>query len=359
MSSSLPNQGNNTNKKGAKEIFLAHKYKIITILSLLVVATVCFFVIIPYFSVRAPEDAVIRIPKNATSQNVKDSIAKYLGEEYAGMVLKAASTRKTDYSKRHGAYLIEKGMTPYKAERKLAVGGQHPVKLVINGFRTPDRMAEKISLKMDFTKDSLLNAMQNPAVLSKYGIKKEEILALFPDATYEVFWSFSPEEVIDKTASHYKSIWNDERLKKLASTGLSKSEFMTLCSIVDEESNKADDKGKIGRLYLNRLKKGMKLQADPTVKYAVGDFTLRRILNQHLKTVSPYNTYLVTGLPPGPIRTTSVATIDSVLYSAPNDYLYMCAKEDFSGYHAFAVTYDEHLKNARRYQQALNERGIK
>ena len=134
---------------------------------------------------------------------------------------------------------------------------------------------------------------------------------------------------------------------------------MIVASIVDEETNKADEKGKIGRLYINRLNKGMKLQADPTVKFALGDFSLRRIRKNHLSVNSPYNTYRNTGLPPGPIRTTSVATIDRILDSEPSDHIYMCAKEDFSGYHNFAASYSEHMANARKYQQALNKRGIK
>ncbi|MDE5675491.1 MAG: endolytic transglycosylase MltG, partial [Muribaculaceae bacterium] len=151
----------------------------------------------------------------------------------------------------------------------------------------------------------------------------------------------------------------EERIQKAKDLGLTPAQLMTIASIVDEETNKLDEKDEIGRLYINRYLKGMKLQADPTVKYAVGDFSLRRILNTHLKTSSPYNTYLNTGLPPGPIRTTSVATIDQILNSKPSDAIYMCAKEDFSGYHNFAATYKEHLANAKRYQAALNRRGIK
>lgn len=339
--------------KKKKKIF------IISILSLLVVATVCFIVLIPIFSVKAIDDALIKIPRNATPQTVRDSVAKYLGEEYADQTMKVANLQGADFSKRHGAYLIPKGMSPAKAARLLISGAQHPLKLVINGFRTKERLAEKVSAKLDFSSDSLLKTLADPEILKKYGVTEDEVMALFPDATYEIYWTASPEQVIEKTADAYKYIWNDKRKEKAAALGLTPIQTMILCSIIDEESNKADDKGRIGRLYINRLQKGMKLQADPTVRFAIGDFTIKRVLNKHLTFKSPYNTYLVEGLPPGPIRTTGTPTIDSILNSQPHNYLYMCAKADFSGYHAFAETYDEHLKNARLYQQALNEKGIK
>lgn len=355
------NETPESGRKGNLDLkrFSGQKKLWIIILSLIIVATVCFLVLVPIFTTKSMDDAIIRIPANANKGMVRDSVAKYLGDDYASLVMRVASMKGSDFSERHGAYLIPKGLSPVKAERKLSSGAQQPLKIVINGFRTPKVMAEKIAMKLDFTPDSLLNAMKDPEILDQYGITAEQAMVLFPDATYEVYWSTSPEELIEKTGSHFKHIWNSQRLEKAKALGLSPAEIMTLCSIVDEETNKADDKGKIGRLYINRLQKGIKLQADPTVKYAVGDFSLRRIKGEHLKKDSPYNTYIYKGLPPGPIRTTGEATIDSVLNSAPNDYIYMCAKDDFSGYHAFASNYDEHLKNARNYQKALNRRGIK
>ena len=328
------------------------------IFGVLALATIAAIVLVPIFSYKAEKEALIRIPKAATRQMVRDSVAKYLGENYAEMVSRVSALRGSDYSNRHGAYLIEAGMSPLRAENRLRSGAQHPVKLVVNGFRTKQLLAEKIATKLDFPADSLLAAMNNPQLAEKYGLTPEQSLALFPDATYEVWWSDSPDKIISRTGENYNRIWTEERRKKARALGLSPAEMMTLCAIVDEETNKAEDKGPIGRLYINRLKRGMKLQADPTVKFAFGDFSLRRIRSEHLKTDSPYNTYIYAGLPPGLIRTTSVATIDSVLNSKPHEFIFMCAKDDFSGYHAFASTYEEHLKNARRYQQALNRRNI-
>ena len=342
-----------------KQPFFKRKIFLISMLSLVVVAAACLIFIVPVFYSRAEQDVIIKIPANADKKNVGDSLTKYLGKSYSSLVMRASTFNRTDYSERHGAYKISKGMSPFRAERKLSKGAQQPVKITVNSFRTPGILAEKLAAKLDFTPDSLLKAMRDPAILETYGIKPEEAMVLFPDATYEVYWNASPEEVINKTGAFYKQIWNETRKQKAARLGLTPAEIVTLCSIVDEETNKTDEKGKIGSLYLNRLRKGMKLQADPTVKYAVGDFTLRRIKNEHLKKDSPYNTYQVSGLPPGPIRTTSVQTIDSILDSPRTEYLYMCAKDDFSGYHSFASSYSEHLKNARLYQRALNKRGIK
>lgn len=179
-----------------------------------------------------------------------------------------------------------------------------------------------------------------------------------PD-TYEFYWNATPNKIIKRLVEYREKFWTDKRKAQAASLGLSPIEATILASIVEEETNKADEKPIVARLYMNRLKKGMLLQADPTVKYAVGNFGLKRILQQHLNIESPYNTYKHPGLPPGPIRIPSGNTIDAVLNAPSNDYIYMCAKEDFSGYHNFTSSYSEHLNNARRYQAVLNKRNIK
>ncbi|MBD5264919.1 MAG: endolytic transglycosylase MltG [Bacteroides sp.] len=314
---------------------------------------------LPLVMVKAPEKAVIRIPINASSENVRDSISKYLGDSFAAKVMRVAWLRGSDFSNRHGAYLIEEGLSPLRAERRLSQGAQHPLTITINGFRTLPTLTERVSRRLDFSTDSLAAALADKNILSQYGLSKQQAIALFIDDSYELYWSASPQQLIEKIGANYNRVWNKQRRDKAAALGLSPAEVMTLASIVDEESNKLDEKGKIGRLYINRIKTGMPLQADPTVRFALNDFTIRRVRAAHLKVNSPYNTYLKPGLPPGPIRTTSVATIDAILNSEPSNHLYMCAKEDFSGYHNFASTYPEHLANARRYQKALDARGIK
>lgn len=314
---------------------------------------------LPLLLKEAPNDAIIRIPANASTKTVCDSIARYLGDDYASLVMRMAKINRSDFTKRHGAYLIPEGTSPARAERKLSKGAQHPLTLTVNGFRTMPLLADRISRKMDFTSSDFMKAASDSSILKEYGLSPQQAIALFLDDSYQVYWSASPESVVKKIGDNYNRVWNTERKKKAAEIGLTPAQIMTLCSIVDEESNKLDEKGKIGRLYINRLKKGMPLQADPTIRFALDDFSIRRVKGNHLKADSPYNTYINRGLPPGPIRTTSVATLDAVLDSQPSDHLYMCASDDFSGHHNFAASYQQHLENARRYRKALDARGIK
>ena len=323
------------------------------------VIVACILVCLPLLIEKAARDALIKIPRNATNEMVQDSISKYLDDEYAEKVMKVAKIRGSEYGERYGAYLIEQGMSPLQAEHRLSHGAQQPLTVTINRFRTLENLAKKVAAKLDFSADDLIKTLKNEELLAEYGLTFDQALSLFVEDSYDFYWTASPTAFIQKIGANYNKIWNEERIQKAKDLGLTPAELMTIASIVDEETNKLDEKDEIGRLYINRYKKGMKLQADPTVKYSVGDFSLRRILNTHLKTRSPYNTYLNTGLPPGPIRTTSLATIDQILNSKPSEDIYMCAKEDFSGYHNFAATYKEHLANAKRYQAALNKRGIK
>ena len=320
---------------------------------------ILLYIFLPAIANKADNEAIIRIPTNATKEMVRDSIAKYLGDKYADKVLLMSKIRRSDLAGRNGAFLIEKGMTPYKAERRLFTGSQHTVNIVVNGARGIDILSQRLASRLDFPADSLKSYLKNPENLKEYSLTPDQALALFIDDTYQVYWNATPKKVTDKIGAHYNKVWNDERKNKAASLGLTPAQVVILASIVDEETNKADEKPNVARLYINRIHKGMKLQADPTVKFALGDFSLRRIRNEHLQVESPYNTYKIDGLPPGPIRTVTVKDIDAVLNSPQHDYIYMCAKEDFSGYHNFAKDYGTHMQNARRYQRALNQRNIK
>jgi UPF0755 protein len=260
-----------------------------------------------------------------------------------------------------GHYLLRKGMNIIEVARMLNLGQQTPVNVVVNTSRLPGQLARRVATQIEADSAALHAVMRDPEALAKYGYTSElELFSMFVPNTYEMWWTVTPEQFVARMHTEYDRFWNPERLAKLAKSPLhSQMEVITLASILYEETRKTDEMPRMAGVYLNRIKKGMPLQADPTIKYAMGDFTLRRILHKHLRTPSPYNTYINRGLPPTPICMPSIAAIDAVLNAENNNYLYFCAREDFSGYHNFATTYGEHLRNARRYTAELNKRDIR
>lgn len=302
-------------------------------------------------------DAWVRIPAGATNTAVKDSLMSSLGEDAGEKVYSQWLMMGGDAAASHGAYRITSGELLIMAARRISKGRQTPVKAVWSDARSLDLMARKITAGLECSPEEFLKECDR--LLPDSGFRKEEFMAAFLPNTYEVYWTVSPESLIGKLLDYRRTFWTAERREKARKMGLSEIETATLASIVEEESSKADERPKIARLYLNRLGKGMMLQADPTVKFAVGDPTLRRITGAQLKCRSPYNTYQNHGLPPGPIRIADERTIDAVLNAPAHDYIFMCAKEDFSGYHNFASDYATHQANARHYQAELDRRGIK
>ena len=258
-----------------------------------------------------------------------------------------------------GKFKITHGMSNYNMIRKLRSGQQEPVKLVINKLRTKGDFIQFVAERMEPDSTEIAAVLYDNSLLAKYGFDTSTAMAAVIPDTYEFYWNTSAEKVYAKLAEYYNRFWNDERKQKALSKGLTPQQVITLASILEEETNKEDEKPTIASVYLNRMKINMKLQADPTVKFAMNDFALKRILSIHTEYDSPYNTYMYAGLPPGPIATPSKRSIDAVLNAKETDYLYFCAKEDFSGYHSFASNYKEHMKNANAYQKALNEEGIK
>lgn len=243
--------------------------------------------------------------------------------------------------------------------RRLAGGHQTPVKLVIPSVRTLDKLAQVISEQLMMDSLTLIRDLTDSVYCGNLGYTPQTVCCLFIPNTYQVYWNVSPESFFKRMRKEHDRFWNSERLEKATAIGLTAEEVATIASIVEEETANDAEKPVVAGLYINRLQKGMLLQADPTVKFALQDFSLRRILKAHLETDSPYNTYKYEGLPPGPIRIPTIKGIDSVLNYTRHDYLYMCAKEDFSGTHNFASSMSQHLRNARRYQQALNQKGIR
>jgi len=354
---SVPAKGkrNTENRLNAK----TGRMMLIILLCLALCIGIFLLALYPLINTKSEQEVNIKVPANATPEMVKDTLVKYFGEDYATMVDRLAALRKIEISERHGAYTIPKGTNALKAMRKLTSGAQTPVKITINGFRDKSKLISALSRKMEFPEDSLRRVLNDSLFLSEYGLTPANAMALFMNNTYEVYWTASARELVQKIGETYKSFWDKKHSKLASDLGLTPVKVMILASIVDEETNFDTEKDTIGRLYINRLQKNMKLQADPTVRFALNDFTLKRILHNDLEVESPYNTYKYHGLPPGPIRTTSENTVLEILNSKPHNYLYMCAMEDFSGRHNFAVTYQEHLQNALRYQAKLDERDIK
>ena len=266
---------------------------------------------------------------------------------------------KYDRRVKPGNYAIRPGDSMRDVCLRLLSGNQTPVKLVVPSVRTLDRLAGAVGKQLMADSATVMALLADGHFLDSLGYTPETAPCMFVPNTYEVYWTMTPEQFVARMLKEHKRFWNSTRLAKAKAQGLTPDEVMTLASIVDEETAKDDEKPMVAGLYLNRLKRGMLLQADPTVKFALGEFELRRILYVHLQTDSPYNTYRYAGLPPGPIRIPSISAIESVLNPAKHTYVYMCAKEDFSGYHNFATTLTQHNANARRYQQALNRLGIK
>lgn len=263
------------------------------------------------------------------------------------------------YTPKTGRYAIKPTDNMRYLHRRLSMGYQTPVRLTVGSVRTLDRMARNVARQLMIDSAEVARLMTDTSYIHGMGYTNETLPALFIPNTYEVYWDMTAEEFMQRMLKENKAFWNDKRLQQAQSIGLTAVEVATLASIVEEETANQAEKPMVAGLYLNRLKRGMLLQADPTVKFSMQDFGLKRILFKHLEVDSPYNTYKYAGLPPGPIRVPSFQGLESVLNYSKHNYLYMCAKEDFSGTHNFAVTSAQHAANARRYQQALNRRGIR
>lgn len=258
-----------------------------------------------------------------------------------------------------GHYKFAENENVIRLVRRIALGEQTPVKLVVRGARTLPQLAGRLAKQIDADSVTMLNALRDKALCKELGYVNDSVIAMFIPNTYEVYWSTTPEKLMRRMKREYNAFWNESRTAKLKRCGLSKYQVITLAAIVYEESKKRDEMPTIAGVYINRLRRDMKLQADPTVKYAIGDFALRRILYKHLKYESPFNTYINQGLPPAPICIPSVVAIDAVLDYKEHDYIYFCARPEFDGRHNFARTLDEHNANARRYSEALNRLKIK
>ena len=272
--------------------------------------------------------------------------------------VRLASLLKLEEKMKPGRYKLTQGMTNFELVRMIIKGRQEPLNLVLKYEERNRDLAGFVSTYLEIDSARFLGMLQDTGLVRKYGFDTLNILSMFIPNTYNLYWNTSAIAFLDRMHKEYLKFWNQERLNKAIAKNLSPAEVSVLASIVQKETNKQSEMPRVAGVYLNRIKKGIPLQADPTVIYAWDDKSIKRVTNIHTALASPYNTYQNAGLPPGPICTASIQAIEAVLDAEEHDYFYFCAKEDFSGYHAFAESLEQHHNNARRYQRALNQKGI-
>lgn len=306
----------------------------------------------------AEAESVLLIPRGADFDQLLDSLRA--GSVIADEQLFRWVAEKKQYRERirPGRYVIKKGTSMNDLVNKLRSGDQDPVNITFNNIRNLPQLAGRISRNIEADSADVLAAIRDPGTATRLGFNQATVISLFLPNTYEVWWTVTPEELVDRFAKEYKRFWNADRMAAAKALGLSQSQVSTLASIVQAETGVFSDAPTIASVYLNRLRIGMPLQADPTLLFALGLDSAQRVLSVHKEVDSPYNTYKYKGLPPGPINLPEPRFIEAVLHPAQTKYLYFCAREDLSGYSNFSTTYDQHLVHARRYQQALNKRKI-
>lgn len=338
-------------------------FKILLLVAAVLAGLFYYFGYMPIYSNNINADVLdktIYIPSNSSFDKVVSLLER-------SKIIKNLSSFKTvsgwmNYKKDivpAGKYIFENGMNNRQIIGKLRAGDQNPSKMVINNVRTLRELAGITALYIESDSMTIWNHLNDPQTYSKYNYSSEDFLSLFIPNTYEIFWTTTPEKFVERMHKEHTIFWNNERMSKIKEKNITTTEAYIIASIVEKESQYAPERPTIAGVYLNRLARGIKLQADPTVVFALGDFTLQRVLYKHLNFDSPYNTYLYPGLPPGPICMPSINSLESVVNSEDHNYLFFCAKADNSGTHAFAQTYEEHMKNAALFSAWLNSQNIK
>jgi len=334
--------------------------KKILFISLAVILIIAGFTVWKFFgpTVKEPEKKFFYIATGSTYEKVKADLVKQ--KIITGTAVFNRVSKLIGYKNiRPGRYEIKKGMSVVSLVRMLRNGQQMPVNFVITKIRTKEVLASRIGNAFECDSLKMIKFLNNPDSLKEYGLDTNTAMAAAMPYTYSIKWNTTAGNIFEQFYTAYKTFWNAGRKQKAESLGLNPQQVSILASIIDEETNAKTDKPNIASVYLNRIAKGMPLQADPTVKFAMRNFGLKRILRGHLHTVSPYNTYMNKGLPPGPICTPDKETIDAVLDSPKTDFIYFVANDDLDGTHIFTTNYADHIKYARIYQQELNKRNIK
>ena len=342
-------------EKKRKKLFITGTILILT-LGLLCAGAIGYLWFAPQFF--PPKTAYVYIYPDDTLDSIYNKVEKagcprtFIGFRWM------AQYRHYDQHIHTGRYAIRQGENVYHVLSRLLWGYQEPMNLVVGSVRNLDRLARHVGQQLMADSTDIAKVLSDSTLIASAGYTPQTLPALFIPNTYEVYWDMSAHAFLDRMVQEHDRFWTKARRDKAQALGMTPIEVATLASIVEEETNNREEKPIVAGLYINRLQRGMPLQADPTVRFAVGEFGRQRITYADLAWDSPYNTYLHAGLPPGPIRIPTPEGLDAVLDYTRHNYLYMCAKEDFSGRHNFASNYADHLRNARRYQQALNERRI-
>lgn len=309
-------------------------------------------------NVKADEPVRIFVPTGSDFRSLTDTLVGTGVLRNRSTFVLASRLKSFGRRVKPGSYILKPGMSNNSIVNMLRSGRQSPVNVTFNNIRTIEELAGKVSRQIEADSVTLLAFFADESNYADDGFGRNTLLSVFIPDTYQIYWSVDAKSFYRRMLKEYRDYWTDERNALAESHGLTPAEVSVLASIVDEEASKDDEKPRIAGVYINRLRNGMPLQADPTVKFAVNDFTLRRILNKHLEVDSPYNTYKYAGLPPGPIRCPSRSGLESVLHAEDHQYLFFVAKFDGSGYHHFSRTLAEHNRYAASYRRELNKRRI-
>ncbi len=308
---------------------------------------------------RVDSDIVVQIPTNSTIEQQAAILVDFGAIKDSSDYMTYAKMMDIGVGK-PGNYNLKEGMSYKDIMVMMQMGWQSPVKVTFIPALTINQIAGRVSKSIEADSISILEAFKSDSLHLKYGVDSLSFSTIFIPNTYEFYWNTSAEEFMDRMYKEYKAFWsNNGREQRLAESGMTRLEIMTLASIIYGETKHTPEMARISGVYMNRLRKGIKLQADPTVVYAHGDWSIRRVLHKHLTIDSPYNTYKYKGLPPSPINFPAISAIDAALWPEKNDYIYFCASEKFDGTHNFAKTYSQHLANARKYSRELTKRGIR
>jgi UPF0755 protein len=301
---------------------------------------------------------VIYIPTGSIYAQVRDTLSSNFVIKNPAVLDWVAKRKNYPDLIKPGRYVVDKHISCNRLINLLRSGRQSPVRITFSNIRSLNQLAGKIGKQIEADSSDLISFLSDDLNYTSDGFKKETIISLFIPDTYEIYWNTNPEQLYRRMLNEYRKFWNEQRLTKAKEKNLSPVEVAILASIIDDEVAKPDEKPRIAGVYLNRLKRGIPLQACPTIKFALNDFSITRVLYIHLQTDSPYNTYKHSGFPPGPIGCPSVEGIDAVLNAETHDYLFFAARADFSGYHNFSRTLSEHNHYAAIYQKELDKRKI-